>query len=126
MFTEGFAHALDSPDNSAAFQLTIWEIFLESGSPTDLRGGSFHVLGDNGHSPTVNAANYLLTHVSPLSTQTRHRQSIAASQARPAVALTLTRLPRSSVDSHRSVAQLCSWACRHFRTGKIFDASFDL
>jgi len=63
LFTEGFAHALDSPDNSAAFQLAVWEIFFESGSPTDLRGGSFHVLSDNGHSPTVDAANYLLTHL---------------------------------------------------------------
>ena len=63
LFTEGFAHALDSPDNSAAFQLAVWEILDESGSPTDLRGGSFHVLSDNGHSPTVDAANYLLTHL---------------------------------------------------------------
>jgi hypothetical protein len=63
LFTEGFAHALDSPDNSAAFQLAIWEILYENTSPTDLRGGSFHVLSDNGHTATVNEANYLLTHL---------------------------------------------------------------
>src|SRR5262249_39270873 len=63
LFTEGFAHALDSTDNSAAFQLAIWEIEYEGGSPTDLRTGTFHVLSDNGHTATVNAANYLLTHL---------------------------------------------------------------
>ena len=63
LFTEGFAHALDSTDNSAAFQLAIWEIEYEGGSPTDLRNGTFHVLSDNGHTPTVNAANFLLTHL---------------------------------------------------------------
>ncbi len=63
LFTEGFAHALDSTQNSAAFQLAVWEIEYETGSPTDLRAGSFHVLSDNGHTATVNAANYLLTHL---------------------------------------------------------------
>jgi hypothetical protein len=61
LFTEGFAHALDSPTNSAAFQLAVWEIRYETGSPTDPRAGSFHVLSDNGHTTTVDAANYLLT-----------------------------------------------------------------
>ena len=63
LFTEGFAHAIDSPDNSAAFQLAVWEILEETGSPTDLRAGTFHVLSDNGHTATVDAANYLLTHL---------------------------------------------------------------
>ena len=63
LFTEGFAHALDSTDNSAAFQLAIWEIRYEGGSPTDLRNGTFQVLSDNGHTPTVDGANYLLTHL---------------------------------------------------------------
>jgi hypothetical protein len=63
LFTERFAHALDSPANSAAFQLAVWEIRYETGSPTDLRAGSFHVLSDNGHTATVDAANYLLTHL---------------------------------------------------------------
>lgn len=63
LFTEGFAQALDSMDNSAAFQLAVWEILYESGSPTDLRSGSFRTLSDNGYSATVDAANYLLTHL---------------------------------------------------------------
>jgi hypothetical protein len=63
LFTEGFAQALDSTDNSAAFQLAVWEILYENGSPTDLRDGSFRVLSDNGNTPTVDAANYLLTHL---------------------------------------------------------------
>jgi hypothetical protein len=61
LFTEGFAHALDSPASSAALELAIWEILDENGSPNDLRGGSFHVLSDNGNTAPVSAANYPLT-----------------------------------------------------------------
>jgi hypothetical protein len=70
LFTEAFAHATDTPDNSAAFQLAIWEILYENTTPTDLRSGGFHVLSDNGHTLTVNQANFLLTHLPSTSTYT--------------------------------------------------------
>jgi hypothetical protein len=57
LFTEAFAHALDSASNSAAFQLAIWEIEYETASgPLSLSTGNFHVTY-NGDTAALNQAN---------------------------------------------------------------------
>jgi len=63
LFTEAFAHATDSTQNSAAFQLAVWEI-LEETTPVSLSPGgtqgTFYVTNDYGNTATVTAANNLI------------------------------------------------------------------
>lgn len=61
LFTEGFTHALDSPSNSAAFQLAVWEILGET-TPGDVNSpdGNFYVTDNHGHGTTQTNANALL------------------------------------------------------------------
>ncbi len=68
LFHEGYATALDSAKNSAAFQLAIWEILYDG--DLDLSAGDFRVTNANGHADTVQAAQDLLTnlHNSPTTT----------------------------------------------------------
>lgn len=57
LFTEAFAHALDSASNSAAFQLAIWEIEYETApGPLNLNSGNFQVTY-NGDTAAVTQAN---------------------------------------------------------------------
>ena len=67
LFTEAFAHVLDSTDNSAAFQLAVWEILYDP-SPTSLSTGTFHVTNDFGHPGTVAAATNLLNNLPAVGT----------------------------------------------------------
>jgi len=69
LFTEAFAHALDSTQNSAAFQLAVWEILYDP-SPTSLTSGAFHVTDDHGNSATVTAATNLLNNLPATGTYT--------------------------------------------------------
>lgn len=63
LFTEGFATSTASTQNSAAFQLAIWEI-LEETTPQSLspgvNQGTFYVTNDHGNTATVTAANALI------------------------------------------------------------------
>lgn len=63
LFTEAFATATATTQNSAAFQLAIWEI-LEEATPKSLSPGadqgSFYVTNDHGNPATVTAANALI------------------------------------------------------------------
>lgn len=61
LFNEGYATALDSTKNSAAFQLAIWEILYDG--DLDLGAGDFRVTNANGHADTVQAAQDLLTNL---------------------------------------------------------------
>ena len=71
LFTEAFAHATDNVQNSAAFQLAVWEI-LEETTPGSLSPGvgqgSFYVTNDHGNSATVAAANALIAGLPSTST----------------------------------------------------------
>ena len=71
LFTEGFATALDSTQNSAAFQLAIWEILEEpAGTQKSLSPGAdqgtFYVTNDHGNTATVTAANALIAGLPPI------------------------------------------------------------
>jgi hypothetical protein len=63
LFTEAFAHATDNAQNSAAFQLAVWEI-LEEASPKSLNPGAdqgtFYVTNDYTNTATVTAATNLI------------------------------------------------------------------
>jgi hypothetical protein len=64
LFTEAFAHALDSDSNSAAFQLAIWKIEYETApGPLNLGTGNFDVTNNFGNTAAVTQANYWLAHL---------------------------------------------------------------
>jgi len=67
LFTEAFDHVLDNTDNSAAFQLAVWEILYDP-SPTSLSTGTFHVTNDFGNPQTVALATALLNNLPPVGT----------------------------------------------------------
>jgi len=69
LFTEAFDHVLDNTDNSAAFQLAVWEILYDP-SPTSLSTGTFHVTDDFGHPGTVSLATTWLNNLPPVGTYT--------------------------------------------------------
>lgn len=50
-------------DNSAAFQLAIWEIVYEGGTGLDLTTGTFHITNNNGNTAAQNLANTWLTNL---------------------------------------------------------------
>jgi hypothetical protein len=63
LFQEAIGQADDSPDNSAAFQLAVWEIMFEGGSNLDVTSGNFRVTNAHGNTNAVTTANYWLTHL---------------------------------------------------------------
>ena len=62
LFTAAFAGALDSTQNSAAFQLAIWEIIYDGGN-LNLSDGGFKVLDNKGNGATVTTAQGYLNSV---------------------------------------------------------------
>jgi hypothetical protein len=62
LFTAAFGGALSSTQNSAAFQLAIWEIIYDP-SDLNLSTGAFKVLDDHGHAATVATAQGFLNSV---------------------------------------------------------------
>jgi hypothetical protein len=62
LFTAAYAGALSSTQNSAAFQLAIWEIIYDGGD-LNLSGGGFKVLDNKGNAATVATAQGFLNSV---------------------------------------------------------------
>ncbi len=62
LFSAAYGDALTSTQNSAAFQLAIWEIIYD-GSNLNLTGGGFKVLDNKGHGATVDTAQGYLDSV---------------------------------------------------------------
>ncbi len=71
LFTEAFLGSTSSTQNSAAFQLAVWEI-LEETTPGSLSPGgtqgNFYVTNDHGNTATVAAANALIAGLPSTST----------------------------------------------------------
>jgi hypothetical protein len=67
LFTEAFDQVLLNTDNSAAFQLAVWEILYDP-SPTNLSSGTFHVTNDFGHPGTVALATTWLNNLPAVGT----------------------------------------------------------
>ena len=62
LFTAAYGGALSSTQNSAAFQLAIWEIIYDGGN-LNLSSGSFQVLDNKGNGATVATAQSFLNMV---------------------------------------------------------------
>jgi hypothetical protein len=65
LFTEGFATAVSTPNNSAGFQLAVWEILGET-TPGDVNSpdGNFYVTDNHGNQTAQDRANTLLAGLS--------------------------------------------------------------
>jgi len=57
LFQEAFASADDSKDNSAAFQLAVWELMFDGGATHDVTSGNFRVTNAHGNTNAETIAN---------------------------------------------------------------------
>jgi len=96
LFTAAYAGALSSTQNSAAFQLAIWEIIYDGGD-LNLSGGGFKVLDNKGNGATVATAQGFLNSVLAASptynlfflTEANHQDFVTANL----IPTTTTRVP---------------------------------
>ena len=96
LFSAAYGGALSSTQNSAAFQLAIWEIIYDGGN-LNLNDGGFKVLDDKGHGATVATAQGYLNSVLGASasyslnflSESAHQDFVTAD----VVPTTITRVP---------------------------------